>query len=58
MENVVIQMMMWQGKEQGWKVWGMADETTVEDLEGPLFQSGLSLTDRLTMLKAQYESKK
>lgn len=58
MENVVIQRILWNGNDQDWKVWGMAEETTVEDLESPFFAGGLSVADRLTMLRDQFQAKK
>ncbi|KAK2758068.1 hypothetical protein FQN54_004475 [Arachnomyces sp. PD_36] len=49
-ENVVIQKQMFGGKQGEWKVWGVAEDTTADDLDGPHFK-GLSMTDRLTAMK-------
>lgn len=33
MEYVVIQRMLWEGKENDWMVWGTTEETTLEAIE-------------------------
>ncbi|KAK2865436.1 hypothetical protein FQN49_003570 [Arthroderma sp. PD_2] len=52
-EYLVLQRMMWSGKDGDWKVWGLAEETTIEDLQtNPMFAQGISLKDRLEMMAA------
>lgn len=33
MEYVVIQRMLWEGKENDWMVWGTTEETTLEAID-------------------------
>ncbi|KAF3894340.1 Mitochondrial inner membrane protein Mba1 [Trichophyton interdigitale] len=52
-EYIVLQRFMWGGKDGEWKVWGLADETTTEDLRtNPMFMKGITMKDRLEMMAA------
>ncbi|KAL1959610.1 hypothetical protein VTO42DRAFT_1645 [Malbranchea cinnamomea] len=58
-EYVVIQRMVVNGEEGEWKVWGLTNETTLDVVEtDPMFAPGLSLTERVEMLKLQQEMSK
>lgn len=47
-EYLVIQRLMVNGVEGDWRVWGLANETTLKDLKtDPAFYSEVSLIDRL-----------
>ena len=51
-EYVVIQQMLFKGELQDWKVWGLADETTLQEVErNPAFAPGLSMVDRIQMMQ-------
>lgn len=51
-EYVVIQQRVIDGKASDWKVWGMANETTREQIEtDPAFMPGLSSAERLELMK-------
>ncbi|KAF3482322.1 uncharacterized protein GIQ15_05081 [Arthroderma uncinatum] len=53
-EYIVLQRMMWGGKDGDWKVWGLTEETTIEDLDtNPMFAPGISLKDRLEMMTSK-----
>ncbi|EEQ35265.1 hypothetical protein McanMca71_004863 [Microsporum canis] len=53
-EYIVLQRLMWGGKDGDWKVWGLTEETTVEDLEtNPMFAQGLTMKDRIEMLSSR-----
>ncbi|KAK2743396.1 hypothetical protein FQN57_004861 [Myotisia sp. PD_48] len=50
-EYVVLQRFMFGGVEGDWKVWGLVEETTFQDLDtNPAFATGLSLKDRIQMM--------
>ncbi|KAI1910776.1 hypothetical protein LOZ53_001677 [Ophidiomyces ophidiicola] len=50
-EYVVLQRFMINGEDGDWKIWGLAEETTVEDMEqDPMFAAGLTMKDRIDML--------
>ncbi|EFE33843.1 uncharacterized protein ARB_07308 [Trichophyton benhamiae CBS 112371] len=52
-EYIVLQRFMLGGKDGEWKVWGLADETTTEDLRtNPMFMKGITMKDRLEMMAA------
>ncbi|RAH75516.1 uncharacterized protein BO66DRAFT_10067 [Aspergillus aculeatinus CBS 121060] len=51
-EYIVIQKLRWTGEDTGWRVWGHATPTTVDDLTSPFFAPGLTLAERLEALKA------
>ncbi|PYH44961.1 uncharacterized protein BP01DRAFT_272376, partial [Aspergillus saccharolyticus JOP 1030-1] len=50
-EYIVIQKLRWSGEDTGWRVWGTATPTTVDDLSNPLFAPGLTMSERLEALK-------
>ncbi|EFR02538.1 hypothetical protein MGYG_05534 [Nannizzia gypsea CBS 118893] len=53
-EYIVLQRLMIGGKDGEWKVWGLAEETTTEDLlTNPMFMQGLTMKDRIEMLTAR-----
>lgn len=59
LEYLVLQKMMWHGEEKDWKIWGLVDEMTADDLDSPFFAGqGLSVSDRLTMMKEEFSSKR
>lgn len=50
-EYLVLQRFMINGEDGDWKVWGLAEETTPEELDSdPMFAPGLSMKDRIEML--------
>lgn len=50
-EYVVIQRFMIRGEERDWKVWGLAEETTLEEMDSnPQWASGVSIKDKLSAL--------
>ncbi|RDW86159.1 uncharacterized protein DSM5745_02801 [Aspergillus mulundensis] len=51
MEYIVIQKLRWMGEEEGWRVWGHATPTTVEDLSSPFFATDMSFADRYEAMK-------
>lgn len=58
-EYVVIQKMMLGGVEGEWKVWGLADETTLDEVESnPMFAPGLTLSERVQMMTMNQDQKK
>ncbi|KMP00278.1 hypothetical protein CIRG_00420 [Coccidioides immitis RMSCC 2394] len=55
-EYVVLQRFMLNGEDGDWKVWGLAEETTPEDLEtDPMFAQGLTMKDRIEMLSMRFK---
>ncbi|EEP75617.1 predicted protein [Uncinocarpus reesii 1704] len=55
-EYIVLQRFMVNGEDGDWKVWGLAEETTPEDLEtDPMFAQGLSMKDRIEMLTMKFK---
>ena len=51
-EYVVIQQLSFHGELQDWKVWGLADETTMQEVEtNPAFAPGLSMAERIQMMQ-------
>lgn len=53
-EYVVIQRMMWAGRDGEWKIWGMADETTVHELDtNPYFAPGMSIGDKISSMASK-----
>ncbi|KAL4786465.1 hypothetical protein BJX76DRAFT_346293 [Aspergillus varians] len=57
-EYIVMQKLRWMGEEEGWRVWGHATPTTVDDLSSPFFARGLSLAERLEAMKESMGAKK
>ncbi|KAL4805479.1 hypothetical protein BDV18DRAFT_161131 [Aspergillus unguis] len=57
-EYIVLQKLRWMGQEEGWRVWGNATPTTVEDLSSPFFATGMSVADRLAAMQASMGQKK
>lgn len=52
-EYIVLQRFMIGGKDGEWKVWGLAEETTTEELRtNPMFMKGITMKDRLEMMAA------
>ncbi|WEW57514.1 hypothetical protein PRK78_002981 [Emydomyces testavorans] len=55
-EYVVLQRFMINWEDGDWKVWGLAEETTPEDLErDPMFAPGLSMKDRIELLTMRFK---
>ncbi|KAL1962437.1 hypothetical protein VTN77DRAFT_9708 [Rasamsonia byssochlamydoides] len=50
-EYIVLQKLLWMGKEEDWRIWGHAKPTTLEDLDKPWFAQGLTLSERLSMMQ-------
>ncbi|KAJ5594461.1 uncharacterized protein N7459_000669 [Penicillium hispanicum] len=51
-EFLVIQQLIWNDKDSGWRVWGYAKPTTLEKVQtDPFFAPGLSTMDRLEAMK-------
>ncbi|KAL4906906.1 hypothetical protein BDW74DRAFT_129711 [Aspergillus multicolor] len=50
-EYIVIQKLRWMGEEDGWRVWGHATPTTVDDLNSPFFATGMSFAERYEAMK-------
>ncbi|PGH26695.1 hypothetical protein AJ80_01641 [Polytolypa hystricis UAMH7299] len=51
-EYLVLQKLTFQGEEGPWKVWGLADETTIESMdEDPVFSDKLSVKEKYNMIK-------
>lgn len=57
-EYIVLQKLRWIGEEEGWRVWGHATPTTIDDLSSPLFAQGLTFAERLDAMKETMGAKK
>jgi protein MBA1 len=50
-EYVVLQRFMLSGEDGDWKIWGLAEETTPDQVvKDPAFAPGLSIRDRISLL--------
>ncbi|CAI7590021.1 hypothetical protein N7533_000619 [Penicillium manginii] len=51
-EYVVIQQLIWNGKDAGWRVWGNTKPTTMEQVwHDPSFAPGMTALERLDAMK-------
>lgn len=51
-EYVVIQQLIWNGKDAGWRVWGNTKPTTMEQIwNDPSFAPGMTALERLDAMK-------
>ncbi|KAJ5965903.1 hypothetical protein N7481_012617 [Penicillium waksmanii] len=51
-EYVVIQQLIWNGKDAGWRVWGNTKPTTMEQIwHDPSFAPGMTALERLDAMK-------
>jgi protein MBA1 len=50
-EYIVLQKLRWFGEEEDWRIWGHTSPSTVDDLDNPMFMSGLSLSERMDAMK-------
>ncbi|KAJ5816791.1 hypothetical protein N7447_009024 [Penicillium robsamsonii] len=51
-EHIVIQNLRWNNQDQGWRVWGHINPTTLDEAwNNPYFKPGLSTLERLEMIK-------
>lgn len=51
-EYVVIQQIIWNGKDSGWRVWGHAKPTDVNTVySDPYFAPGLTALERMEAIK-------
>ncbi|KAF7585337.1 hypothetical protein BBP40_011221 [Aspergillus hancockii] len=57
-EYIVLQKLRWFGEEEDWRIWGHTTPTTVDDLDNPMFVSGLSLSERMEAMKESMGGKK
>jgi protein MBA1 len=56
-EYLVLQKLMWGGEEDEWRIWSHTTPTTLEDLDSPYFATGLTLSERLSMMRETMEKK-
>lgn len=57
-EYLVLQKLRWMSQDEGWRIWGHATPTTVEDLSTPMFAPGLSVNERIEAMQASFGIKK
>lgn len=51
-EYIVIQQIIWRGKDSGWRVWGHTKPTDIDRIyTDPYFQPGLSVVERIEAIR-------
>lgn len=51
-EYVVIQQLIWNGKDAGWRVWGTTTPTTMHQVwNDPSFAPGMTAVERIDALR-------
>lgn len=51
-EYIVIQQIIWNGKDSGWRVWGHTKPTDIDRVySDPYFAPGLSTLERIEAIK-------
>ena len=58
-ELLVVQQIIWNEKDSGWRVWGYAKPTTLDIIQSdPYFAPGLSAMERLDAMKEMMANRK
>lgn len=55
-EYLVIQQIIWNGKDSGWRVWGHTKPTDIDKIySDPYFRPGLTTLERIEAIKSMGE---